>query len=443
MAEPEKLKKLRQLDERGLRESVLLPLLTRLGYSAPTLYHGPQERGKDIIAYRSDPLGHREYLAVVAKAVDLTGSVSSSKGLREVIHQVEQCFDIPYEDLFGMTKVSIDRVWIVTSKRILSSAATSILDSLTKNNLAKLIRCISAEQLVDLIDQKYPAFWDDSLEPVDVLREQKARITRFCHDLLTALGGDQSEIRATINAVLHSYSSPKIAMPPDRTLTRLAPYRIDLDSIPEPYAYEFKLSCGSIREAFVEAKQKLYYAMFDVDDIMENYEEAIEEADPKKFIDTFREKLCQDYPFFRSYGQRTLDVHRAIEYLDDGLREFMQLQAGLRAVGRWEWAAALVASVSALEPDIKSFLQHLDKDAFTLYWLVGDVRSTPALRLEYTKPDAKTVTFITKHTRSIVPSGMDGARSVTARDITSEIQGKITEYLWTLVRKAKGTFPVQ
>ena len=127
MAEPEKLKKLRQLDERGLRESVLLPLLTRLGYSAPTLYHGPQERGKDIIAYRSDPLGHREYLAVVAKAVDLTGSVSSSKGLREVIHQVEQCFDIPYEDLFGMTKVSIDRVWIVTSKRTRGVAAVGDL----------------------------------------------------------------------------------------------------------------------------------------------------------------------------------------------------------------------------------------------------------------------------------------------------------------------------
>ena len=170
--------------------------------------------------------------------------------------------------------------------------------SLTKNNLAKLIRCISGEQLVDLIDEKYPEFWDDSLEPVDVLREQKARLTRFCHDLLSALGGNRSDIRATINQVLHSYVPPKIAIPPDRTLTRLAPYQIDLDSIPEPYAYEFRLSCGSIREAFVEAKRMLYYAMFDVDEIIENYGEAIDETDPKEFVDAFRKKLCEDYPFF-------------------------------------------------------------------------------------------------------------------------------------------------
>ena len=64
---PEKLEKLRQLDERGLRENILLPLLTRLGCKAPTIYHGPQERGKDIITYTNDPLGQREYVAVVAK----------------------------------------------------------------------------------------------------------------------------------------------------------------------------------------------------------------------------------------------------------------------------------------------------------------------------------------------------------------------------------------
>ena len=136
MADPEKLKKLSELDEKGLREDVLLPLLTRLGCKAPTIYHGPQERGKDIITYSHDLLGQREYIAVVAKAVDLSGSVSSSKGLREVLHQVQQCFDIPYEDLFGMTKVSIDRVWIVTSKRILPSAETSIYSTLEKNNLS-------------------------------------------------------------------------------------------------------------------------------------------------------------------------------------------------------------------------------------------------------------------------------------------------------------------
>ena len=437
MADPNQLKKLSEVDEKGLREDVLLPLLRRLGYKAPTIYHGPQERGKDIVAYTHDLLGHREYLAVVAKAVDLSGSVSSSRGLREVVHQVQQCFDNPYQDLFGMSKVSIDRVWIVTSKRIIPSAETSIFSTLEKNNLSKLIRFVSSEHLADLIDEKYPAFWDESLESADVLRDHKARLARFCHDLLRALGGSESDIKATLNEVLHSYRPPQFAIPSDRTLTRLGPYRIEMDSLPEPFTHEFRFSCGSIREAFVDAKQKLYYAMFEVDDVMEHYEEVIEQADPKEFLDKFEKELSQDYPFFRNVFGRAADAIQAIGYLDDGLTEFMELREGLKAAGRWEWATALVASVSVLEPDIESFLQHLERDEFTLYWPVDDVASTPVLRLEFTEPRTGSLTFVTKHTRMLRPVAKEIPESVTADRIIDIVQSKIAEYLAKLAREAK------
>ena len=177
--------------------------------------------------------------------------------------------------------------------------------------------------------------------------------------------------------------------------------------------------------------------MFDVDEIMENYGEVIEETDPKEFIDAFEVKLSQEYPFSpRCYG-RADDANQAIGNLYHGLTQFMKLQTGLKAAGRWEWATALVASVAALEPDIKSFLQHLETDEFTLYWQVHDVRSTPMLRLEYTKPKTKNLTFITKHTRNIVPLGKKSAQPVTAGDITGEVQREIAEYLWKLARQAK------
>ena len=367
MADPQKLKKLTELDEKGLREDVLVPLLTRLGCKAPMIYHGPQERGKDIIAYTHDLLDKREYLAVVAKVVDLTGSVSSSTGLREVLHQVQQCFDTPYEDLFGMARVSMDRVWIVTSRRILPGAESSIFSTLEKSNLTILVRCISGTQLADLIDENYPAFWDDSLEPADVLREQKARLIRFCQDLLGALGGKQSEISATLNNVLHSYDPLRVTIPSDRTLTRLGPYQIELDAIPEQYSHEFRLSGGSIPEAFIKAKKELYYAMFDVDEIMENYEDLIDKSDPKEFVNSFDKKLRQEFPFFRNSFSRAGDASTAIYDLNYLLQDFMKLQAGLKAARRWEWATELVASVSGLEPDIESFLRHLEKDKFTLY----------------------------------------------------------------------------
>ena len=116
----------------------------------------------------------------------------------------------------------------------------------------------------------------------------------------------------------------------------------------------------------------------------------------------------------------------------------MELQTGLTAAGRWEWATALVASVSTLETEIKSFLKHLEKDEFTLYWPVADVGATPVLRLEHAKPETAAITFVTNHKRTIMPREKEDARIVTALDIASEIQGEITEYLWTLVRKAEG-----
>lgn len=130
MANEKKLQTLRNLDERGLQQDVLVPLLNRMEFRGVSLYHGPRERGKDIVCFEYDRLRNREYLAVVAKAGDLNGSVSSDRGLREVTYQAEQCFDVPYEDLFGMTQLTMDRVWIVTSGRIVPGASDSVYEHL-------------------------------------------------------------------------------------------------------------------------------------------------------------------------------------------------------------------------------------------------------------------------------------------------------------------------
>ena len=180
-----RLAKLHSLDEKALRENLLIPLLTRMGLKAAAVYHGPRERGKDIICFDTDRLGNREFVGVVAKTTTLDGSVSSSNSLREVLYQIEQCFNVPYEDLFGMTRVSMDRVWVVTSQKIVSGAADSIFDQLAKNNLSKLVSFIGGETLLSLIDQHYPAYWDQSLEPVHVLTEQKHRLASFIRRLLS------------------------------------------------------------------------------------------------------------------------------------------------------------------------------------------------------------------------------------------------------------------
>jgi len=428
------MKRLGELSEKALRETVLAPLLARMGYKAVTIYHGPRERGKDIICYMQDQLGGRECLAVVAKATDLNGSVSSSDSLREVLHQITQCFDVPYEDLFGMHRLLMDRVWVVTSKKIVSGAEDSIFESLRKTNLDKLTRFISGERLVELINEHYPAYWDASLEPIDILREQNGRITHFCRQLLAALGGSESDIEATLNQAIHSYFPPQVIVPATRELSRLGPYRVEVDTITEPFSHNFHLdACDSIRETFFKTKEHLFYAMFDVDEVMEHYEDVMKKTDPEEFLKAYNETLGKDNPFCRATWGRARDAVDGINALEEGLGEFQDLVANLKAVNKLEWATALVDSVSKLEPEIDSFLVPLQKEEFSLFWQIDGEDATPSLRLLHQEPPTgKPSVFKTDHSKSVTEKrrwNKSRTRPITVRDITSSVQERIREHL--------------
>ena len=435
-----KITRLEDLNEKSLIENVLIPLLNRMGYKAATIYHGHRERGKDIICFDYDRLGGREYLAVVAKAADLNGSVSSCDSLREIVYQIEQCFDVPYEDLFGMTRITMDRVWVVTSRRIVSGAADSIFEHLTKRNLAKLVRFISGENLIQLIDDHYPSYWESSIEPLDEVNKQRDRLIRFCKKILISLGGDPSDVESTINNVIHSALPPSVSPSPDKSLARVSPYRVEFDSIDEEYSHGFfSTNCGLIRDAFFKAKESIYYAMFDVDEIMEHYEEVIKKTNPKEFTSAFEEKLSDYYPFWRSSFGRASDARQEIEYLDDGLSDIDQLKEDLQKIGKLEWAKSLVDSVSLLENEISSFLNHIDKEIFTLSWNIDVVSDKPKVRLLYDSSDTKDkVSFVTEHKKEIEYYRRwqhRSKKSITLKDIMEDVQYKLRLYLDNLIEE--------
>ena len=431
-----KITKLSSIDEKTLREQILVPLLNRMGFKAVTLYHGTRERGKDIICFDYDRLGGREYTAVVAKAEDLDGSVSSSAGLREVVHQITQCFDVPYEDLFGMTKITMDRVWVVTSCRIKSGSADSIYSNLEKSNLAKVIRFISRETLIELIDKHYSSYWDETLEPVDVLNEQKKRLVSFCKKLLLSLGANNSDVESTMNQVVHSNSLPPVFSAPDKTLARVSPYRVEIDSITDDYAHDFHShACGLIRDSFFNAKEIVYYAMFDVDDIISNFERTIQKSDPREFVKEFESKLAPDFPFWKSFG-RGAEAVSSIGSLEEGLTDIDHLRQGLTTINKLAWATSLVDSVKDLQPEIKAFLTEVDKPEFTLHWRIetnGDIgklflayESSTEAQGEYFKT---THNSVTKNYRT----QQNEQRSVTVKSIMSDVLYEIRNYLDTLL----------
>lgn len=65
--------RVRKMKEAELRKEVLLPLLQAMGYQHVFEHHGSRELGKDFICWKHDELGSRKNLALVVKAVPLSG----------------------------------------------------------------------------------------------------------------------------------------------------------------------------------------------------------------------------------------------------------------------------------------------------------------------------------------------------------------------------------
>jgi signal transduction histidine kinase len=151
---------LKGLSEEDLRAVVLIPLLIHMGLRDVIEYHGGSaEKGKDIIAHYSGPLGDRHYVAVVAKATDIHGSVSKRGSASEVLMQAEQALNEPYTDIYDLKEVRIDECWIITSGEIKNTAVESIRGKLAKSNLDKLVRFVDRPRLIQLISLHIPTFW--------------------------------------------------------------------------------------------------------------------------------------------------------------------------------------------------------------------------------------------------------------------------------------------
>lgn len=167
----DKVKKIKELRESELYRSVLIPLLQAIGYSNVHEYHGVSEKGKDIIFREVSKLKDIYAHAAVVSTKDITGKVGDSQSASRILEQVEMALNEPYQDKYTGKTVYIDRCWVITSGRVLSSAIDSIVGKLEKYNLNKLLKFVDCERLIELLNEFYPQYWDR--------KEEKAFYTRI------------------------------------------------------------------------------------------------------------------------------------------------------------------------------------------------------------------------------------------------------------------------
>ncbi len=164
---------LQQLSEAELSELILIPLLTRMGYTQVRYTHGVMEMGKDIVFSISEPLRGRKHFALVVKKQKLTGSASGSRSIREILYQVEQAIRVPFLDPLDGQEVTVDTVYVVTPFPISQQCIASIRGSM--RDLSNRIRFIDGPTLTDFIAQFYPSIFASLPESLPVLPEKEKK----------------------------------------------------------------------------------------------------------------------------------------------------------------------------------------------------------------------------------------------------------------------------
>jgi hypothetical protein len=154
------LAKLRSLSETDFRRQVLAPLLRAMDFRDVTELHGSNERGKDIVMWKSDAFRTRENYALVAKVCRVTQGRAST----DVVRQIRECLGSPYRDPITLQEMSVSRVIVVTSRVFTVPAKNSILAELRSSGSTNVAVAdfLDGESLLELIKRYMPTalIWD-------------------------------------------------------------------------------------------------------------------------------------------------------------------------------------------------------------------------------------------------------------------------------------------
>ena len=161
------------LSEKEFREAVLIPLLKAMGYHDVDHFHGQHELGKDIIAWKEDSDGAREYIAVIAKVGKVNASASSDATV--IATQVRQSFGSTFLDKITGEKREIHRV-IVTSNGSIKEQSRKAIKSQIDEHRRRHLRFWDKDKVEELIEKYLP----EKSVP-QMLTDVKERLQRLEH----------------------------------------------------------------------------------------------------------------------------------------------------------------------------------------------------------------------------------------------------------------------
>lgn len=172
---------LQNLDEEQLTKQILIPLLRSLGFEGVRYEHGRFERGKDLVFWRSDAFGEKEWYAAQVKVGKSPAGATDANSLRALINQLQQACDCPFVNPDG-DEVSISRCLFITSAVVSTEAREAVKGLLRQYRVLRPVKIIDAPELVSLIRKYCPSLlipWEERICPPTARywRNHSARIS--------------------------------------------------------------------------------------------------------------------------------------------------------------------------------------------------------------------------------------------------------------------------
>lgn len=391
-----KIKIIQALNETELREKLLIPLFTKMGFIDPILHHHSNEKGKDIILKEFDSKFKKtEYLSVVVKAGNVTGSSSGSSGYFALLNQIKQSLNEPYKHIYELKEVSVDKVIVVISGKFLPTSLESIYGTLKSERLDKAIRePIDINKLLGLIDEHFSEYWEEFKDEKKSLIEQRNNLLNNLSKLSKVLFPEHKDQEKFLQKV--SKSEYDIELLPYKSLVKyvadIGYTKINIDEIDEFYT-DRTISNGyaDIKKHFFEIKEKTKKVLYEIDDVIEILKDILNEKDPEKLVN-----LTMDLESYvgRGYmGGNFQFSTNDIEGQEDfyyGLKEYRTKKEFLIEQGYLEFYNSVFESISQkTELELENFYDVHSKDSKNI-WL-GFV-----LKLDFGKKELKELKFYKK-----------------------------------------------
>lgn len=294
LSKKEKIKLITNLNESELRTNVLIPLLLKMGFIDCIEHHHNNEKGKDIICKEFDERFDKyNYIAVIVKADDITGSASSNNSYFALINQIKQSINDPYKHIYDLNEVYMDQCLIITSGRFLPTALESVYNTLKKENINKVIReAIDINKLIDLIDKYFNEFWDENANEIEIIVNERNILLNNILKLLKVITPEQEITKILAQKI--TKQDFDIDIDSFYTTSRfIADIRFDkiiIDEIDLYYKDEIFNRFGNIPEETYKIKKSAQDILYEMDEVIEILKKILNERNPEAIVEKW-EKL--------------------------------------------------------------------------------------------------------------------------------------------------------